>query len=155
MERSALQSYISNLSEGFVFPEEETDTQYLEVTVDRLVWHDLALKLRDDEQTRFDLLFCVTGVDWPNHLSVVYHLESTTFRHILVVKVSTENREEAILDTVSDIWSTAELHEREIYDLLGVHFNNHPKMERILLTEDWVGHPLRKDYVDEVNIVLK
>lgn len=155
MTRSELQTYLTGLSEAFVFPEEETNTQYLEVEVDRLVWHELAVKLKENEKTKFDYLFCLTGVDWPSHLSVVYHLESTEHRHILVVKVNTENREEAILDSVWDIWATAELHEREVYDLLGIDFKNHPKMERILLTEDWVGHPLRKDYVDEVNMIVK
>jgi NADH:ubiquinone oxidoreductase subunit C len=54
---------------------------------------------------------------------------------------------------VCDVWRTAELHEREVYDLLGVKFNNHPDLRRFFLEEGWVGHPLRKDYVDEINIV--
>jgi len=153
MTRAELQNYLAKLSETISFSEETT--QYLEATIDRNDWHNIALQLRDDKATDFDFLFCLSGVDWPSNLSVVYHLESTTYRHILVVKVYTEDRENAVLDTVSDIWPTANPHEREVYDLLGVKFTNHPDLKRIFLTEDWVGHPLRKDYVDEVNMIVK
>jgi NADH:ubiquinone oxidoreductase subunit C len=87
------------------------------------------------------------------YLEVVYHLESTTLTHQLVLKVRTDDRENGSVDTVCDIWRTAELHEREAYDLLGIRFNNHPDLRRFFLEEGWIGHPLRKDYVDEVNIV--
>lgn len=115
--------------------------------------HDLAMKLKSDSDLAFDYLFCLSGVDWPKYLEVVYHLESTHHKHQLVLKVRTADRENAALDTVCDIWRTAELHEREVYDLLGVRFNNHPDLRRFFLEEGWVGHPLRKDYKDEVNIV--
>ena len=115
--------------------------------------HDLAGKLKSDSDLAFDYLFCLSGVDWPKYLEVVYHLESTHHKHQLVLKVRTADRENAALDTVCDIWRTAELHEREVYDLLGVRFNNHPDLRRFFLEEGWVGHPLRKDYKDEVNIV--
>ena len=153
MTRNELQSYLASWQSDLPFSDE--GTQYLEVTVDKDVWHEFAIKLRDDEQTKFDFLFCLTAVDWPKHLSVVYHLESTLHRHILVVKVNTADREDVALDSVYDIWPTAELHEREAYDLMGIQFKNHPNLKRIFLDEHWVGHPLRKDYVDEVNIVVK
>jgi NADH:ubiquinone oxidoreductase subunit C len=84
---------------------------------------------------------------------VVYHLRSTKLGHELVLKVKTEDRENPSFDTVCDIWRTAEFHEREIFDLLGIRFNNHPDLRRMFLDENWVGYPLRKDYSDEVNIV--
>ena len=84
---------------------------------------------------------------------VVYHLESTVHGHKMVLKVKISDRENPAVDTVSDIWKTAEFHEREVYDLFGIKFNNHPDLRRILLEEDWEGYPLRKDYKDEVNIV--
>jgi NADH/F420H2 dehydrogenase subunit C len=115
--------------------------------------HDLALKLKSDPLLAFDFLYCLSGVDWPKYLEVVYHLESTLHKHQLVLKVRTADRENAAVDTVCEIWRTAELHEREVYDLLGVRFNNHPDLRRFFLEEGWVGHPLRKDYKDEVNIV--
>ncbi len=96
----------------------------------------------------FEYLNCLSGVDWVTHLDVVYDLSS--LRHPnkvhLRVKVSRDN---PIVRTVSDLWRAAEWHERECYDLYGVRFDRHPDHRRILLPEDWVGHPLRKDYADE------
>jgi NADH:ubiquinone oxidoreductase subunit C len=115
--------------------------------------HDLAYKLKFEADLAFDFLFCLTGVDMVKFLEVVYHLESTIHKHQVELKVRTENRENGAVDTVCDIWRTAEFHEREIFDLVGIRFNNHPDLRRIFLEEGWIGHPLRKDYVDEVNIV--
>ena len=112
-------------------------------------------KLREHSATNFDYLFCLSGVDWGKELGIVYHLESTKFRHQLVVKVKTADRENPNFDTVCDIWQTAEFHEREVFDFFGVKFNNHPNLKYLFLTEDWEGFPLRKDYVDEVNMVIK
>ena len=115
--------------------------------------HEFALHLKNEEDLAFDYLFCLSGVDMTKFLMVVYHLTSTRYEHSLVIKVKTEDRENPVVDTVCDIWRTAEFHEREIFDLLGIRFNNHPDLRRIFLDENWVGHPLRKDYSDEVNIV--
>jgi NADH/F420H2 dehydrogenase subunit C len=130
-------------------------SQYLNVKVQVNHFHDLMSRLKTNEQTQFNYLFCVTGVDWGNELGVVYHLESTTYRHSLVVKVKTQDREHPTLDSVYDIWATAEFHEREVFDFFGIKFNNHPNLRRLFLTEDWDGYPLRKDYVDEINMVIK
>lgn len=115
--------------------------------------HTLAEKLRNDQDTEFDYLFCLSGVDMVKYLEVVYHLNSTVHGHSLVLKVQTADRENPSFDTVCDIWKTAEFHEREVYDLFGIKFNNHPDLRRIFLDENWEGYPLRKDYTDEVNIV--
>ena len=80
---------------------------------------------------------------------MVYHLMSKKHRHVLVIKVKLDDTTAPAIDTVSDIWKTAIFHEREVYDLFGVRFNNHPDMRRILLDESWDGYPLRKNYVDE------
>ena len=109
--------------------------------------------MKENSATAFDYLFCQSGVDWPTQLEVVYHLESMEHGHTVVLKVKTTDRETPTIDTVCDIWPTAEYHEREIFDLYGIVFNNHPDLRRILLTDDWEGYPMRKDYVDEVNIV--
>jgi NADH-quinone oxidoreductase subunit C len=69
-----------------------------------------------------------------------------------VLKVRTADRENAEVDSVNDIWATAEFHEREVFDLLGVRFNNHPDLRRLFLDDEW-GFPLRKDYRDEINII--
>jgi len=118
-------------------------------------FYALMSQLKTNEETCFDYLFCLSGVDWGEELGVVYHLESTIHRHIIVVKVKTEGRENPNLDSVCDIWYTAEFHEREVFDFFGIKFNNHPNLKRLFLTEDWVGFPLRKDYVDEINMVIK
>lgn len=151
MTNEEIQEWVKDWVPGLEF--EEEGSQFLNILVPRSEMHTFIQRLKEDESTGFDFLFCLTGVDYPEYLTVVYHLESTRFRHMVVVKCNTENRENAVLDTVSDIFPTADFHEREVYDLLGITFTNHPNMKRIFLEDDWEGHPLRKDYVDEVNIV--
>ena len=126
--------------------------QYLTVEVPGESLHQLASALHNSEQTSFDYLFCLSGVDMPNTIIVVYHMESTLLKHALVLKCQTKDRVNPELDTVSDIWPTAEFHEREVFDLLGVKFKNHPDLRRLFL-DDSYGFPLRKDHVDEIRIV--
>lgn len=121
--------------------------------------------LRDEPDLRFNFLNCISGVDyfepdpkkaakvdWQPHLEVVYHLSSLIYKTNLVVKVILprwKNDQPGTLPevpTVSNIWRTADWHEREVFDLSGVYFTGHPDLRRILCPEDWVGHPLRKDY---------
>ncbi|MDR3262581.1 MAG: NADH-quinone oxidoreductase subunit C, partial [Tannerella sp.] len=107
----------------------------------------LAILLKEDGELRFDYLRHLTGTDWgEGGLGVVYHLESTAYGHQLIVRTMTADRENPELASVCDIWKTAELNEREVYDYYGIHFTNHPDMRRLFLREDWVGYPLRKDY---------
>jgi len=108
-------------------------------------WHDVARLLREDESLSFDYLTNLSGVDYEDHMEVVYHLESLTHRHRLCVRVKTD-REDPSVASVTDIWAAANWDEREIYDLLGIRFPGHPNLKRILMPENWVGHPLRKDY---------
>ena len=128
--------------------------QFTEITVKPEKLHDLAKKLRETGELCFDFLFCITGVDYGRDLGVIYHLRSTVHNHTAVLKVRTSDRENPVFDTVSDIWKTADFHEREVYDLLGIRFNNHPDLRRLFLDSSW-GYPLRKDYVDDINIVTK
>ena len=96
----------------------------------------------------FEYLNCLSGADWVTHLEVVYDLSSLQHPNKAHVRVKV-NRENPQVRTVSDIWRAADWHERECYDLFGVRFDGHPDHRRILLPEDWVGYPLRKDYADE------
>jgi NADH-quinone oxidoreductase subunit C len=121
--------------------------------------------LKEDERLRFDLLHDISGVDWlePDpkkapkagfepHLEVVYHLQSFAHKHRFVVKVVLprwkDNKPGQLpeVPSLTGLYNSANWHEREVYDLVGVFFTGHPELTRILLAEDWVGHPLRKDY---------
>jgi NADH-quinone oxidoreductase subunit C len=121
--------------------------------------------LRDDPNLKFEMLNCITAVDyfepdakkaakvdWEPHLELVYHLSSIRKKHTIVVKVrlprwkNDQPGELPEVPSVTGVWSTADWHEREVYDLSGVRFLGHPNLRRILCPEDWVGHPLRKDY---------
>jgi NADH-quinone oxidoreductase subunit C len=100
----------------------------------------------------FDYLFCLTCVDWKTHFTMVYHFSSTIHRHNIVVKAKLDSNHPEI-ETVSDIWRTAEMLEREVYDLFGVNFLRHPDLRRLIMPDDWEGWPLRKDYEDPVNMI--
>lgn len=148
-----LQNSISGWDSEFVFTTEATE--FLTLSVSKEKWHEVGKKLHSTPELYFDYLFCVTGMDYGQELGVIYHLRSTIHGHEMVVKVNTSDRENANLDTVSDIWRTAELHEREIHDLFGITFNNHPNMQVLILPEGWEGYPLRKDYNDPVNMIIR
>jgi NADH-quinone oxidoreductase subunit C len=126
---------------------------------------DIGRFLRDDPRLRFELLNCISGVDYlePDakkapkagfepHMEVVYHLQSFTHRLRLVLKLILprwkDNKPGQLpeVPSVTSLWRTADWHEREVYDLSGVNFTGHPELHRILMSEDWEGHPLRKDY---------
>jgi len=96
-----------------------------------------------------DCLSSLGGVDYPkrNVIQVVYHLYSYVHRHLFTLKVDAP-RDNPVVPTVSGVWSHADWQEREVFDLLGVGFEGHPDLRRILMPEDWPGHPLRKDFVE-------
>jgi NADH/F420H2 dehydrogenase subunit C len=144
-----LKEKISSIVTDAVFE----DGEWLNVSVNSEQWLPLAKALRNDPELNFDFLFCVTGVDWKTHLSVVYHLRSTTLKHAVVIKAKISDRTKPEIESVSSIWRTAEFHEREAYDLFGIVFLHHPDLRRLFLTDDWKGWPLRKDYEDEINMI--
>ncbi len=136
---------------------------WIEVGVEGLP--EIARFLRDQDELAFDMLHCVTAVDyfepnekkaakvqWQPHVELIYHLSSTKRRHRLVLKVKLSRWKDdrpgelPEVPSVSGVWSTADWHEREVFDLMGVRFLGHPDPRRILCPEDWEGHPLRKDY---------
>jgi NADH-quinone oxidoreductase subunit C len=104
--------------------------------------------LYENPGTYFDMLSCVTGLDNGIDVStmeVVYNLYSIPFNHHLMIKVVLP-RVDPQIESVSAIWRTANWQEREIFDMYGIYFKNHPDLRRILMPADWEGHPLRKDY---------
>ena len=100
-----------------------------------------------DPETAMDCLNNETGVDYKDRIEVVYHLFSYKHRHGCVLKVRLP-RDNPVIPTVEEIWRAADWMEREIFDLLGVTFEGHGDLRRILMPEDWPGHPLRKDFVE-------
>src|SRR5690606_11714313 len=109
---------------------------------------NVCMALYQNSSTYFDMLSCITGIDngpQVNTMEVVYNLYSLPYDIHLMLKV-TISREEPAIDSLTEIWKTANWHERELYDMFGIHVNNHPDLRRILLPGDWDGHPLRKDY---------
>lgn len=108
---------------------------------------EVARFLRDDPELKFDYLSNLTAVHWPQKprpFEVVYHLFSIPKRHRITLKLDLAEGEET--PTACFVWPTANWHEREVFDLFGIRFAGHPDMTRILMTDEWVGHPLRKDY---------
>jgi NADH-quinone oxidoreductase subunit C len=108
-------------------------------------WLACANILKNHAELKLDYLRNLTGTDQETHLEAVYHLISLSTKRDYCVKVKT-NREQASIPSVTSIWATANWNEREAYDLLGIDFTGHPNMTRIMLSDDWVGYPLRKDY---------
>lgn len=107
-------------------------------------------KLLRDPDFDCEYLECITGIDYPSEkkIAVVYHVYSYTKKHRVVLKVFLD-RESPSVPTVVNVWSAANWQERECFDLLGVNFEGHPDLRRLLLPEDWEGHPLRKDYTEK------
>lgn len=145
------------------------DTAHPHVLVEASAWREVAAFLRDDEALGFSWLRCISSVDLPDEgkVAAVYDLHAMnrpadftpeaaarmgplagtlwTERHALGVKVVVP-RDRPNIPSVADVWPAAEWHEREAYDMMGIVFDGHPDLTRILCPDDWVGHPLRKDY---------
>lgn len=110
---------------------------------ERLV--DACRYLKETQGIELDYLSCLTAVDYLNRFEVVYHLHSMTRGYALTVKVEVD-RDVAEVPSVTSIWRGADFQEREAYDLMGIVFTGHPNLKRILLYDEFVGHPLRKDF---------
>lgn len=130
-----------------------TNIGWLNVQLEPSNLIELATQLRHDETLYFDYLFCLTCIDWKTHLTMVYHLSSTKHRHNIVLKCKIDSKQPEI-ETVSAIWRTAEFHEREVYEMFGVNFLNHPDLRLLILPDGWEGkNPLRKDFEDPINMI--
>lgn len=139
------------------------------IVVDRDNWHDVARALHDEPSLRFQLLADVIGTDQhprEPRFEVVYllaalavpglrSLPSASMRLRVRVPVPVAAQGEARVATVSDIWPSASWSEREVFDMFGIIFDEHPDLRRVLMPEDWEGHPLRKDYPVQIKRAVK
>jgi NADH:ubiquinone oxidoreductase subunit C len=150
MNTGELKAKITELLAAATFDE---TGEWLNISVEPEDWLPLAQQLRHEESLQFDYLFCLTCIDWKTNLTMVYHLSSTIFRHNIVVKAVLANDKPEI-ETISLIWQTANFLEREVYEMFGVNFLNHPDLRLLILPDGWEGkNPMRKDFEDAVNMI--
>jgi NADH-quinone oxidoreductase subunit C len=126
--------------------------QYPEFIISADKIHEVAKSLKENPQVKMDYLFCLTAADRKDGFHVVYHLTSSVYHHAIVLRVVLPEKNNPIVSSVSDVWRAAEYYEREVFDLFGIRFENHPDLRRLFLEEDWVGYPLRKDYKDSFTL---
>jgi NADH-quinone oxidoreductase subunit C len=132
---------IEKFSDSIEFSEDSTF-----IKVQPKQWEDIALFIKDDNKLKFDYLMCISSYDCGNKetYGVAYNFKSTSIGHELELRIEVNDKES--IPSVAHLWGAADWHEREAYDMIGIKFDNHPNFKRILLSDDWVGHPLRKDY---------
>ena len=150
-----LKATITELVPGATFEEgsDSVTKGWINLNIEANNWLSVATQLRNDFSLQFDYLFCLTCIDWKTHLTMVYHLSSTKFRHNIVIK-STLDRNNPEIESVCHIWRTANFHEREVYEMFGVNFLNHPDLRLLILPDGWEGkNPMRKDFEDPVNMI--
>ena len=150
MNNEELKTKITELLPAATFDE---TGEWLNINVEPADWLSFAEKLRNDDSLCNDYLFCLTCIDWKTHLTMVYHLSSTKYRHNIVIKSKLDAAKPEI-ESVSHIWKTAIFHEREVYEMFGVNFINHPDLRLLILPDGWEGkNPMRKDFEDPVNMI--
>lgn len=149
MEKELLGQILTKLFSALVI---NTLQDPIRIKADAGSIHDLAKALRDDNRLQFDFLYNLYGIDREDKFSVLYYLESTNLNHTVAIEIDITDHDHPAIDTISDLYKTAEYQEREIYDLMGVSFNNHPDLRRLFLEDGW-GFPLRKDYKDDINFI--
>lgn len=136
--------YASEIVGAKRFREED----FIVVRKERIV--DILTVLRDDPATRYDLVSDIFGLDLLGferepRFEVIYSLYSLTHKKRIVIKAQVDE-DDPTIDTASEVWMAVEWAEREIFDMFGIEFNGHNDLRRILMPDDWVGHPLRKDF---------
>jgi len=131
----------------------EEGMQLPTMTVPLENYYELMETLRNDFD--FDSLYSMIGMDWGKELGITNHLEKTSTREMIAIKVLFADRENPEIESIENIWKNAHLNEREIFDLFGINFKGHSVMKRLLLPEDWDGYPMRKDWMDETKMIIR
>ena len=128
------------------FPSAVIETTEEALVVDRNSLFEVAQFLRDENEFAFDYFNYITAVDYYDYFEVVYQITSLKYNHTLVLKTCCD-RDNPVVPSLVKLWRGADFQEREVYDLLGIVFEGHPNLKRIVLWEGFQGHPLRKDYI--------
>ena len=144
-----IKQYFSELQPAATFDE---TGEFLNINIEPNEWRRVAESLRHS-RFQFDYMFCLTCVDWKTHLTMVYHLSSTKNRQLNIVVKAKLDRTNPEIETVCDIWRTADFLEREVFEMFGVKFLNHPDLRTLILEVDFKGIPLRKDFEDPINMI--
>ncbi|MCX6010482.1 MAG: NADH-quinone oxidoreductase subunit C [Chloroflexi bacterium] len=130
-----------------VFPDAVVAADKAAVVVTSKSLYQVAEFLKNAPALDFDYLTNLTAVDYVDYFEVVYHLISLKHNHSLVLKTRCHDRDKPVVPSVVNLWRSADFQEREAYDLMGIIFDGHPNLKRLLLWEGFVGHPLRRDYL--------
>lgn len=147
MSQEQMIQYVLSLDESLKL-QEQTNRTAVSLPVEK--WFEIAKIIRNDSELEFDMLDDHAAVDWPqeNQIELVYQFYSIKYGHHLMVSVRV-SRQKPIAPSLHSLWPIAEWQEREVFDLFGVNYAGHPDLRRLFLEDDWVGHPLLKDYQDE------
>ena len=132
------------------FPDAGTEWEAECLWVEPSDLREVAQFLKEDPRLAFNFLNSVSAVDYVHYFELVYHLTSFEYNHSAVVKTRLYSRETPTAPSVVGVWPGADFQEREIYDLMGVSFEGHPNLKRIMLWEGFPGHPQRRDFEDVV-----
>jgi NADH-quinone oxidoreductase subunit C len=145
---SILKDAIDSKYEEFVLKESKISLEK-EIIIKSSKFTEFMQLIKDDKNFKFDILLDHTAVDYINEnvFHLVYHLYSSVYNHQVIILVEVP-RDKPVISTLCNIWKIAEWQEREVFDLFGILYNNHPDLRRIFLEDDWVGFPLRKNYKD-------
>ncbi|MGZ3750347.1 MAG: NADH-quinone oxidoreductase subunit C [Mucilaginibacter sp.] len=153
MSLAEVKSLLTDKFGGDIIVGEETTGMQPALLIDPTRISDVCLELRDNPKTYFDFLSCLSGIDYgieAQRFGVVYHLASIPYQTQLTLKISKENDRDLenlpSFPSISSVYRAADWHEREAFDMMGIFFEGHPDLRRILLPDDWEGFPLRKDY---------
>ncbi len=153
MTNTEIRNKIEDLISGLTFTNEEAEFLNIDITTEQV--KDLFTKLKNDNQLAFDYLFALTGIDFIDNLGVIYHLESTKYRHLIQITVKISDRDNPEVDSIHEIFPAAYFNEMEAHEMFGIKFKNHPDLKHLFLPEDWdKGYPMRKDYKD-VNMLVR
>ena len=138
-------------------PKSVLDSDNDSVFIDSEKIFEVLKYLKETSGFSFDLLSSITAVDYIDHFEVVYHLKSliTLSKATIKTKIVFDRQNQPEIESVYSLWKGADFQEREVFDLMGIHFNNHPNLKRILLWDGFPGHPLRKDFVTNSQSIIQ